>query len=86
MRKCTGGNTEEWGFDAIFDVMCPECGHPVEFFKDEIDRTCPACKSRVFNDRKDYGCNLWCSSSSSHNRNICPKFRRSKERFWGHKI
>ena len=41
MRKCTGNNTQEWGFDAIFDIECPNCGNFVEFFKDEITRNCP---------------------------------------------
>jgi hypothetical protein len=32
-------NTEGWGFEAIFDIDCPDCGLKVEFFKDEIRRT-----------------------------------------------
>jgi len=82
MRKCTGNNTHEWGFDAIFDVKFPSCGNMIEFFKDEIKRNCPQCKESVSNDRKDFGCELWCSSSSSYPRNICPKFKRSKDRFY----
>jgi len=66
MRKCTGNNTQEWGADAIFDVKCKGCGNLIEFFKDEITRNCSRCKNTVYNDRKDYGCNQWCSSSSSH--------------------
>jgi endogenous inhibitor of DNA gyrase (YacG/DUF329 family) len=58
MRKCTGNNTQDWGFDAIFDVKCPNCGNLVEFFKDEINRNCPQCKESVLNDRKDYGCDI----------------------------
>ena len=86
MRKCTGNNTQEWGPDAIFDVKCKNCGDLVEFFKDEITRNCSLCKNTVYNDRKDYGCGQWCSSSSSHMRNFCPKFKRSKDRFHGHKF
>lgn len=86
MRKRTGNNTETWGFDAIFDVTCPRRGHLVEFFKDEIRRTCPSCRQPVHNDRKDFGCEQWCSSASYHMRNFCPKFRKSKSRYWGHKI
>jgi endogenous inhibitor of DNA gyrase (YacG/DUF329 family) len=56
MRKSTGNNTQDWGFDAIFDVLCPNCGNPVEFFKDEINRDCPQCQESVLNNRKDYGC------------------------------
>jgi len=83
MRKCTGNNWQEWGLDAIFDVKCKTCGHMVEFFKDEITRNCPECKKSVVNDRKDFGCGQWCSSSSPHMRNWCPKFKRSKDRFYG---
>ena len=86
MRKCTGNNTQDWGFDAIFDVKFTNCGNLVEFFKDEINRNCLQCKKSVFNDRKDYGCGQWCSPSSSHMINFCPKFKRSKDRFHGHKI
>ena len=86
MRKCTGNNTQEWGSDAVFDVKCTNCGNLVEFFKDEIARNCPECKKSVLNDRKDYGCAQWCSSSSSHMRNFCSKFKRSKDRFHGHRI
>jgi len=80
MRKCTGNNTHEWGPEAIFEVECPSCGSPVEFFKDEITRTCPQCRQNVSNDRKDFGCSRDCSSETE-NRNICPKFRRSKTEF-----
>ena len=85
MRKCTGNNTHEWGPEAIFNVVCKSCGDSVEFFKDDISRNCPRCHNTVYNDRKDYGCGQWCSSTSSHQRNLCPKFKRSKDRFYGHK-
>jgi len=83
MRKCSGNNTEEWGFDAIFEIECPHCGKKVEFFKDEISRRCPECRRKVINDSGDYGCGQWCSSSSPHARNFCPKFKKSKHRFYG---
>ena len=83
MRKCTGQNTREWGFDSIFEVKCSNCRCLVEFFKDEITRNCSQCKKAVLNNRKDYGCNQFCSSSSSHIRSRCSKFRRSKARFYG---
>jgi hypothetical protein len=82
MRKCTGNNTREWRSDAIFEIQCRHCGTMVEFFKDEITRICTACKQTVFNERKDFGCSLWCSSDSSYPRNICPKFKRSKDRIY----
>lgn len=86
MRRCSGNNTEEWGFDSIFEIECPSCGNAVEFFKDETRRNCPKCKNPVINNREDTGCGQWCSSASSHIRNFCPRFRRSKARYWGHNI
>ena len=85
MRKCSGNNTQEWGFDAIFQIQCAHCGYPVEFFKDEIKRTCRQCKEEVVNDRKDFGCERECSSGQDAQiRNTCSKFIRSKRRFYGH--
>jgi len=86
MRKCGDNNMQEWGFDAIFDVTCPQCGHVMEFFRDEITRTCTGCWEVVRNPRPDYGCNQCCSSSSAHARNLCRKFIRSKQRFLGNYI
>ena len=79
-------NREEWGFGAMFDIECPHCGYSVEFFKDKLTRTCSQCKRTVLNSQGDYGCSQWCSSSSPHTRNFCPKFRRSKSRYFGHYI
>ena len=87
MRKCTGNNTQDWGPDAIFDVKCKNCGGWVEFFRDEITRYCSRCKEKVYNDRKGYGCDRWCSPASpAHMLYFCPKFKRSKQKFSGHKL
>lgn len=86
MKKCTGSNTREWDANSIFNVTCKGCGTLVEFFKDEIQRKCPQCRKTIFNNRNDFGCGQWCSSSSSHTRNLCPKFKIAKDRYYGHKI
>ena len=86
MRKCSGNNTEEWGFDSIFEIACPQCGHMVEFCKDEIKRNCSKCGEPVPSDRAEFGCGQWCSASSTHTRNLCPKFIKSKHRYMGHFI
>lgn len=83
MKKCTGNDTREWGFGAIFEVRCRRCDAQVEFFKDDITRNCPECGDPVTNDRRDFGCARWCSEDSPYPRNICPKFKRSKDRFYG---
>lgn len=86
MRKCTGNNTRDWDANAIFDVKCGTCGGLVEFFQDEITRPCPQCGEIVNNGRKTFGCGQWCSSSSTHIRNYCSNFKRSKDRFNGNNI
>ena len=65
MSKCPGQDTASWGYDAIFDVECPKCHAPVEFFKDEMRRKCQSCGERVFNDRMDLGCAKWCPSAEA---------------------
>lgn len=65
MSKCPGQNTQYWGFDAIYEVSCPKCGSPVEFFRDEVRRKCKKCGEMVFNDRMDLGCAKWCPAASS---------------------
>lgn len=65
MSKCPGQNTQYWGFDAIYEVRCPKCSNPVEFFRDEVRRKCRGCGEMVFNDRMDLGCAKWCPSASS---------------------
>ncbi len=65
MAKCPGQDTQQWGYDAIFDVECPKCHSAVEFFKDEVRRRCRSCGEVVFNDRMDLGCAKWCPSAAS---------------------
>jgi hypothetical protein len=65
MSKCPGQNTQNWGYDAIFDVECPKCKNPVEFFKDEVKQRCKKCGEVVFNERMDLGCAKWCPSAAT---------------------
>jgi hypothetical protein len=37
-KKMHRNKTQDWGFDAIFKVKCPNCGNSVEFFNDEIKK------------------------------------------------
>ncbi len=65
MSKCPGQNTQQWGYDSIFDIECPKCRAAVEFFKDEVRHRCKNCGEIVFNDRMDLGCAKWCPSAAS---------------------
>lgn len=65
MSKCPGQDTQQWGFDAIYDIDCPKCGNAIEFFKDQVKQRCRACQEMVFNERMDLGCAKWCPSADS---------------------
>lgn len=58
--KCPGQDTQYWDKDAIFETVCPECGHFMEFFKDDVTRRCPGCKKKIINPRMDFGCASYC--------------------------
>jgi len=58
--KCPGQNTRFWGPEAISESNCPNCGGPVEFFKDESSRKCRKCGTKVLNPNMDFGCAAYC--------------------------
>jgi len=58
--KCPGQDTQYWNEEAIFETECPKCGHPMEFFKDDATRRCPACHEKIVNPRMDFGCASYC--------------------------
>ena len=58
--KCPGQDSRYWKPGAIFDSKCPECGHKVEFFKDDPARRCGKCNHRFVNPKMDFGCASYC--------------------------
>lgn len=58
--KCPGQDSRFWGKEAIFEARCPQCGNPVEFFKDEPSRRCRKCGHKFVNPRMDFGCAAYC--------------------------
>ena len=58
--KCPGQDTQYWSEDAIFETQCPECGSPMEFFKDDATRRCGNCKKKIINPKMDFGCAAYC--------------------------
>lgn len=58
--RCPGQDTRYWKSDAIFEVKCPQCGHQVEFFKDEPARKCNKCGHKLINPKMDFGCAAYC--------------------------
>jgi Zn ribbon nucleic-acid-binding protein len=60
ISKCPGKDTQFWGPDDIYSVECPQCGNPVEFFKDDIRRRCKKCSHMFLNPKLNLGCARWC--------------------------
>ena len=58
--KCPGQDSRNWVPGDIFDMPCPKCGSPVEFFKDEPVRRCKRCGHRFVNPKMDFGCAAYC--------------------------
>lgn len=58
--KCPGQDTQYWNEEAIFETECPECGHPMEFFKDDATRRCANCHKKIVNPKMDFGCASYC--------------------------
>ena len=58
---------------AILKMACPECGHGIEFFKDEISRACGQCGARVYNDHNDHGCRKCSSCGEGFRPHDCPR-------------
>jgi DNA-directed RNA polymerase subunit RPC12/RpoP len=58
--KCPGQDMQYWTAEAIYEVNCPKCGKPVEFYKDDTTRSCTHCSHRFVNPRMDFGCAAYC--------------------------
>jgi len=43
-------------------LKCPNCGHEVEIFSDEMRVRCPKCHTMVFRDKVP-SCIEWCASA-----------------------
>ncbi len=57
---CPGQDTRYWNPGDVFEVECGDCGYEVEFFKDDAQRRCPKCGTRVSNPKLNLGCAQWC--------------------------
>lgn len=58
--KCPGQDMQYWNAEAIYEVDCPKCGKPVEFYKDDTTRSCSHCSHRFVNPKMDFGCAAYC--------------------------
>lgn len=77
--KCPGQDTQYWQAGAIFEVKCPKCEHPVEFFKDDTTRKCGGCGHRFINPNMDFGCASYCQFAEQCIGDLPPELLAQKE-------
>jgi hypothetical protein len=77
--KCPGQDTQYWTAGAIFEVDCPQCNHPVEFFKDDTSRKCTNCGQRFANPRMDFGCAAYCQYAEQCLGDLPPELAARQE-------
>jgi Zn ribbon nucleic-acid-binding protein len=58
--KCPGQDTRYWKEGDIYLIKCPNCGHEIEFFKDDQTRICKECNHKFYNPQMDLGCLKYC--------------------------
>ncbi len=58
--RCPGQDTRYWKPGDIFSLQCNNCKNEVEFFKDDVNRKCPHCSTRIQNPKISMGCAQWC--------------------------
>jgi len=77
--KCPGQDSRYWKPDAIFEAECPQCGDPVEFFKDDTTRRCRKCGHRFLNPGMDFGCASYCKYAEQCIGNLPPELIAQQE-------
>ncbi len=60
LYKCPGQDRRFWKTGDIFEVACPHCASPIEFWKDDPQRKCGKCGGDVMNPKVRLGCAEWC--------------------------
>jgi predicted RNA-binding Zn-ribbon protein involved in translation (DUF1610 family) len=47
----------------VRDHPCPTCDAPIEFWKDDVKRSCPVCGQTLFNPSIGSTCLAWCAKA-----------------------
>ena len=84
--KCPGQDMQYWNDEAIYDVDCPQCGRPVEFYKDDTTRSCGHCSHRFVNPRLDFGCAAYCKFAEQCIGSLPEEFVGSQENLLKDKV
>lgn len=77
--KCPGQDSRYWDEAAVFETECPNCGHGLEFFKDDSTRKCGNCGQRMLNPRMDFGCASYCPYAEQCLGSLPPELAAKKQ-------
>ena len=77
--KCPGQDSRYWKPGAIFEAKCPQCGHDVEFFKDDTTRRCKHCGHRFLNPEMNFGCASYCKFAEQCLGSLSPELLAQRE-------
>ena len=77
--RCPGQDMRYWKHDSIFEIKCPYCGNPIEFFKDDSTKRCKNCGKRVPNPKMDFGCAAYCQFAEQCLGDLPPELMESRE-------
>ncbi len=58
--NCPGQDLRYWTHEDIYELPCVHCGQLIEFYKDDLRRTCPHCSHCMVNPRNNMACAAWC--------------------------
>ena len=84
--KCPGQDTRYWKSTSVFEVKCPKCNQPVEFFKDDTSRICGNCQHRFVNPKMDFGCAAYCQYAEQCIGNLPPELLAQKESLFKNRV
>ena len=84
--KCPGQDMKYWNENAIFEVACPKCQAPVEFYKDDTSRKCGSCGHRFVNPKMDFGCASYCQYAEQCIGALPEEFTGGKEALLKEKV
>jgi len=76
--QCPGQDSRYWSGEAVFESTCPHCGHVVEFFKDDSQRTCRSCGHKLLNPKMDFGCASYCPYAEQCLGSLPPELAATK--------
>jgi hypothetical protein len=73
---CPGQDRRFWKPSDIRYEVCPSCGASIEFWKDDVKRSCPSCGNAMINPSFDPGCARWCPYAERCLGDVAVTYRR----------